>query len=190
LPSCEVAQNGPKGDHETCARSSGGGILRVCWSRQGRGRGRGRGCCFAPYLSGRRGTPHQQEAGGLRLVPTLQRFEQQHMFACQPARRSALIAGWYILGAGEGGREGGREGVSVGRVRTSLMMPGTLAPAQPLRKVFQRVSQIFQRSDSADGWLAGADEVFLWLSNDLMAPSAYGGAGNNPRIDPKDTRVY
>ena len=41
LPTCAGARNGPKSDHETCARSSGGGILRACWSRQGRGRGRG-----------------------------------------------------------------------------------------------------------------------------------------------------
>ena len=92
LPSCEGARNGRKSEHETRARSSGGGeveindyILRACWSRKGRV---GVGVVSDLALQADEGPVISKEPEGLRLVPTLQRRDKGGQF---------LGAIWHVL---------------------------------------------------------------------------------------------
>ena len=84
LPYCEGTRNGRKSEHETCARSSGGGeveindyILRACWSRKGRV---GVGVVSDLALQADEGPVISKEPEGLRLVPTLQRRDNGGQF--------------------------------------------------------------------------------------------------------------
>ena len=91
-PHCEGARNGRTIEHETCARSSGGGeveindyILRACWSRKGRV---GVGVVSDLALQADEGPVISKEPEGLRLVPTLQRRDKGGQF---------LGAIWHVL---------------------------------------------------------------------------------------------
>jgi len=84
LPPCEGTRNGHKIEHETFARSSGGGeveindyILRACWSRKGRV---GVGVVSDLALQADEGPVISKEPEGLRLVPTLQRRDKSPLF--------------------------------------------------------------------------------------------------------------
>ena len=152
MPYCEGTRNGHKIEHETFARSSGGGeveindyILRACWSRKGRV---GVGVVSDLALQADEGPVISKEPEGLRLVPTLQRRDKGGQFlgaiwhvltteATTTTTKVRLLARTAVgvdCRMVHTGGEWGERGQSAYIAHDA----GRAAPGQSLRKVFQQ----------------------------------------------------